>query len=377
MFTFNFTISTDDERFAGWLKGYDDNKVKNTLLSHFSERKNDHCSDRKNEIKTSFVAGVEGEQSVIDTLLPVYELEFRGSHAGDIIAKRVGKSVLVEVKNYSTTVPYKEIEKFHRDLDTNVNMVGGLFISLRSPITKIGKSISFTKRNHQYIIYLTSPDRDTILTMTGLLFDINEHRVVNVDKLAREIDNLEELRANLVQTHSSMSDLKSTFDRSIDLIIKQTYMLESKFGESIRNLAESVATNEVVSELKCDIVSFITSKFADSALARNEHHRNYMNKFIKRFDLDGNFNIKNKTTIMWAKSSANLLKTKTALVFEHCHFSVGKNDHTFAGKYSYDSLSKYDIKIDGDFMKVEIKPKNYPLLDVLFAKPDLICFTPQ
>ncbi len=349
MFTFNFTVSTDDQQFANWLNECNDTRVKNILI-------NSMRSGLEQVSKTSFVAGVEGEQSVIDTLSPVYELEFRGSYAGDIIAKRHGKSVLVEVKNYSTTIPYKEVEKFHRDLDANINMTGGLFISLKSPIAKVGKSISFMKRNHQYIIYLVCPDRDTILSMIGLLFDISEYRVVNVDKLAREIDNLGELRANLVQTQTSMADLKSTFDRSIDAIIKQTYALELKFGESIRNLTKSVVTNEVVSELKGDVISFVVSKFADSALVRNEPHRNFVDKFIKHFDLDGNFNIKGKT-VSWSTASINVLKTKTTLIFEYNSFT-----------YESDLLIKYDIKIDGNFMKVEIKPKNYTLLEALFGK---------
>lgn len=343
MHTFNFTISTDNQQFADWLKGCDQAKISNIMIdamkgdSHYPRRKYD--------------AGTEGEQSVIDILSPVYELDFKSSHAGDIIAKRSGKSVLVEVKNYSTTVPYKEVEKFHRDLDANINMSGGLFISLKSSITKIGKSISFMKRNHQYIIYLVSPDRDILLSMVGLLFDVNEHRVVNIDKLAREIDNLEELRANLVQTHTSMADLKSTFNRSMDAIIRQTQMFELKFGESIRRLTGSVATNEVISELEGDIVSFIISKFPDSALSRNETHRDYVGKFIKHFNLDGNFNIKNKI-ISWISASINILKTKTTLVFEH-NFQI--------------DVLKYDIKIDGDLMKVEIKPKNYTLLETLFG----------
>lgn len=359
---YNFTITAEGD-FAEWLSMRSDSYVTELLQKDFQSKAKKVAKLPVKAIKdvaTSCRLGQAGEQAVIDTLLPLFELDFKSSHSGDMIAKRNSKSVLVEVKNYTSLVPYKEVEKFYRDLECNTVTQAGLFISLKSQITKINKSIHFTKHNHQYIVFLVNPSKDTILSMISLLFDINEYRTVNNDNLIREIENLEELRNNIATLQTVLADSKSAFDKSMDSALRQITNLENKFAESIRNLTNNISSNEVITELPTvNITDFIVSRFPDSALAKNESHRAYLALFMKRFSLSGNFNIKNKTNIIWDKDhTANLLKTKT---------SVTLNKQECDVELTLKMLSQYNVKLDGDVMKIELLPRNYPLLDLLFT----------
>jgi hypothetical protein len=306
------------------------------------------------EQKSSFAIGLAGEQSVIDLLSPVYELDFHKSHSGDIIAKRDGKPIMIEIKNYVNTVPYKEVEKFYNDLDSRSTTIAGIFISLKSPITKIGKSIFLAKHNHQYVLFLVKPSSEVVLSMMNLLYSIAEHRSVNPDRLSVEIDKLEEMRFSITTLRSALSESKSAMLKCLDSSVQQIDILEYRFGETIRNMINEITVCESITDLPNDnIIEFVISKFADSALAKNEEHKLYFAKFAKVFSLDGNFTMKNKNNITWKSGhSANLLKTKTAITFKT--ESLGKLEIT--------ELSRYDVKTIGDWVKVELKPKNYPLL---------------
>lgn len=367
---FNFTITSNDQQFSDWLVNQDDKSITKVVHSWYMSKlcKNkssqttnttntstgvDATSTNTNSVpRSSYSIGLAGEQAVADALSPIYELDIKQSHAGDMIVKRFAKSVMVEVKNYTTAVPYKEVEKFYRDLDTNATISGGLFVSLKSQITKVSKIIHLTKRNHQYVLFLVNPDRDTLISMIGLLFDINEYRVIDGDQLISETDKLNELRTSIRSMQTSATDLKANVDKGLDSLIQQINQLEYRFGKTITKLTKSVSCVTDCSGVASDkVMEFILSKFADSALAKSEEHKSYLAKYIRRFDLC-EFNIKGKTVTWKSGHSVNLLKTKTTITVEVA-LLVGVE------------LVKYEFKSSDDWVKIDIKPKNYPLLNVL------------
>lgn len=359
----HFTITTADQQFSDWLATKDDKSITKIVYGVYLAKLHKAGPARSSPIRassptqSSYSIGLAGEQAVVDALSPIYELDIKQSHAGDMIARRFGKSVMVEVKNYTSAVPYKEVEKFYRDLDTNVAINGGLFISLKSQITKVGKVIHLTKRNHQYALFLVNPDRDLLLSMIGLLFDINEYRSIDGERLASEIERLNELRTNITMMQASAADLKSNVDKGLDSLIQQIGQLEYCFGKTITKLTKSISSTTNCAGITSDkVMEFILSKFADSLLAKSEEHKSYLSKYIQRFGLC-EFEIKGKVATWGSGHSVSLLKTKTTMTIEVALLA------------SIPDLIKYEFKSAADWVKVDIKPKNYPLLNAILQCP--------
>ncbi len=73
-------------------------------------------------------------------------------------AGKIGKcSVLFEIKNYSNTVPTKELEKFARDMEENNNYPFGVFISRNTGITGMKQFLrmDWTKKG-QLLLYIAN-----------------------------------------------------------------------------------------------------------------------------------------------------------------------------------------------------------------------------
>ena len=90
--------------------------------------------------KTSTHLGQKGETDFAEVCLGAgIEVEHTGkeSHKGDYIGIISGEKVLLEVKNYTSVVPRKEVTKFKRDMDENKDCVAGLFFSLKTGISNI------------------------------------------------------------------------------------------------------------------------------------------------------------------------------------------------------------------------------------------------
>jgi len=110
--------------------------------------------------------GVEGEEfgiHVCNQLFPTCEIEDTHSVSGrgDIVIhdKETSLNYLLDIKNYASNVPKKEIDKFYRDIEHNEDVHGGLLISLNTGI--IGRDdFSMEFRNNKPIMFLHNLKRD-------------------------------------------------------------------------------------------------------------------------------------------------------------------------------------------------------------------------
>jgi hypothetical protein len=91
----------------------------------------------KQQSSASSLIGQAGEELVGQFLIncQLFEVEptARTPGSGDYFINFNGdtKTILVEVKNYKTTVPNPEMQKFMKDVDS-CNVIGGIFVSLKS-----------------------------------------------------------------------------------------------------------------------------------------------------------------------------------------------------------------------------------------------------
>ena len=134
-----FAIAIADPRYGEWLATQNDQSISTIVYNYYLSYQKALVNQvvpkpktaiEKRNTQSSYSAGLAGEEAVISALSPVYELDIKSSGAGDMIAKRFAKSVMVEVKNYATAVPYKEVEKFYRDLDANPSIEGGFIFDI-------------------------------------------------------------------------------------------------------------------------------------------------------------------------------------------------------------------------------------------------------
>ena len=111
----------------------------------------------------SAVIGQHGEDYVLNILNYDVDVTAKKAFSTDLVINSRYGIIMIEVKNYTRTVPTKEIEKFRRDVSVNKNIIGGIFISIGSAITSKGL-ISFENlwTDQPLLIYLATDDKDII-----------------------------------------------------------------------------------------------------------------------------------------------------------------------------------------------------------------------
>ena len=97
----------------------------------------DFLKANENQNKSSYEMGVEGEMSILsilqsggwDEVIDTHEKDNRG----DVILKYNNKKFIIDVKNYSSDVPAREVRKLAKDIEEN-RCDGGAIISLKQGI---------------------------------------------------------------------------------------------------------------------------------------------------------------------------------------------------------------------------------------------------
>jgi len=144
--------------------------------------------------------------------------------SGDFILKRTNLStILIENKNYSSTVPYDEITKFHRDIEYN-NYCNGLFISQSSIISgKQNFQIDF--HNNAILIYIHKCDYDpikiniAIQIIDSLNAKINLFKNNNISLTQEMINEFNEDYQQFIEDKTkSISTLKEYYNKQLDQI---------------------------------------------------------------------------------------------------------------------------------------------------------------
>ena len=128
------------------------------------------------QVVSSHARGALGESLVARALTSEFGDVSVTSHdtmSGDMSVSLSGYKILVEVKNYASGVPAREVDKFHRDLDA-ASAAAGLFVSLGgaqiSTITR-GFELAYKFCGSRVIpcAYIVSDDPRQIMVATRML----------------------------------------------------------------------------------------------------------------------------------------------------------------------------------------------------------------
>jgi hypothetical protein len=174
--------------------------------------------------------------------------------------------ILIDVKNYKTTVPQKEIDKFYRDIKLNSNYHGGLLLSLNSKIVGFSKIIEFKdiySNNNMLIplVIVKSSQPETICEIIKLLFhtiEIKETHDYNIgrDGLIIAISDLSDQIQLITDCRNNLQNSKTEIEKNINDIMFKLMQCEYTLSSKIKQINSSIEIIEVIpdSSISTDII---------------------------------------------------------------------------------------------------------------------------
>jgi hypothetical protein len=185
-----------------------------------------HTSSTKGKIAEHFLeetlSELYPEDRVVTTALSAHEADIQ-------LYSDEHQTILIESKNYSNTIPTKEVEKFKTDLD-RTNIQYGIFYSFNSSIT--GKH-KFQVENYKdkWILYCPNIQFDQNIIALSVLFI---RKIAKINKATNQIDrniisqkineivyilkDLDLLYENLSKTKYELIKSRKTISDSLDAI---------------------------------------------------------------------------------------------------------------------------------------------------------------
>jgi len=234
------------------------NDIINKLEVHKLDTINKIQLINNNSHKSSQRLGVEGENVVerllYDNLKNIsIESTAQQSHMSDFIVNDDNLKVMLEVKNYSKCVPYKEVEKLKRDMEEN-KIKYGLFISFNQNICKIPGLIHYEEINDGYIIYLSNVTIDSQLSIIiGYNFLKEISKFISNESLRKsskikcqdivyninyELNNMDEiLNKNIMNLKNNFEKLNDDHKRNADNILNDIYTMKHQYKTILDNIS--------------------------------------------------------------------------------------------------------------------------------------------
>jgi hypothetical protein len=203
------------------------------------------------------IRGLQGEEmfeSMLHEFMPsdyTCENVAKSGKMGDFIlthkSHKTNKQykILVDIKNYKSTVPSKELDKFYRDL--NINQVnGGFMLSLHSKIIGKSKTIVFetlsTNRGNIPTLIAQTNTPLAIVELIKLMFHIIEIKDITYNSISRKselIININQLNDHISLITSCRDILTTTrgvMEKSLDQIMMKLMTCEYTFIEKITQI---------------------------------------------------------------------------------------------------------------------------------------------
>ncbi len=169
------------------------------------------------------------------------------AHAGDLklFLPDINQHVLIEIKNYKNTVDQKQIDKFYYDIEyTGIKL--GIFISLTSKIVNIKYPIEWKiTDNKEILIFISECTIDHLylaifclislyksnnITDNNYINSKNEELFNDIKYLSLQKENINKLKNEIIQIHSSYSNSILTlynnlciFDNNFNYIVNKIY----------------------------------------------------------------------------------------------------------------------------------------------------------
>ena len=160
-----------------------------------------------------------------------------------------GDIFMIEVKNYATPIPTKEIVKFKRDMVKNGAKIG-LFISLNTGI--IGKRrFAIENLNHkQKILYIPNCGSDESAIVWAVLMGkelVNNHLdglSINQEKIIEIYDNFKFVYNKFCKIKHSIIESKDAIEKQLGKLFQEAMELDISIYETFKNVS-TIINNEL------------------------------------------------------------------------------------------------------------------------------------
>lgn len=219
-------------------------------------------------LEQSAVKGQIGEEHVYNALKPHFKIQSTGKMAksGDFQINTDYGKIMVEVKNYTTTVGQKEIDKFHRDLSQNNDVKAGLFVSLYSPIVGIKETIQFEEElihgRKVPIVYIQEFTPDVLRLIVDLLiYHIKRERSGTLD-IVSYISQLSNDLTNLSKARIYISEMRSSVNKGFDELHSMLASAEINLSRTVDDMQNKIDwQRRVPHESFSDLWEFVRNNY--------------------------------------------------------------------------------------------------------------------
>jgi len=167
-------------------------------------------------------------------------------------------SILIELKDYKYSVPSKEVDKFWRDMERRGTKYG-IFISMRSGITKCSSCINLKTRMDKTAVFVVNSE----LNWSGHLFahyvlkkliqlemaKKKELKGNEIGKILTKINNyaseLQKNTATIEKIQNIADGLRTTCRKRLDELISLSHEFTTKQNEKINDIIEEIRKVEI------------------------------------------------------------------------------------------------------------------------------------
>ena len=231
-----------------------------------------------------------------------------------------GDIFMIEVKNYSSPIPTKEVVKFKRDMVKNGAKIG-LFISLNTGI--IGKRrFAIENLNHkQKILYIPNCGGDesaivwAILMGKELVNNQLDGLSINQEKIIEIYDNFKFVYNKFCKIKHSIMDSKDVIEKQLAKLMHEALELDISIYETFKNVSTIINnelhfTNTLLLSAEYDDCDAIIAEMLRDGDKRVTIHKEIL-EFCKKHDLSVKYPPDNKLQwILFNEEHKEFLKFK-------------------------------------------------------------------
>jgi hypothetical protein len=248
----------------------------------------------RHESGVSALIGQEGEKYVRNLLnqLNIWQLdEIKTSKcSGDIKGKpntrdhiHKNYSLIVEVKNYTKSIPFAEVEKFYRDIEHNADYNMGIFVSLNQPIARIPKNIYYENKIiggiYRHLVFINlntdkNENLDILKTISELLImqsccynKLDSNHAFHVTEIVNNLNKFTDLRVQIRELRKVLNDsttnmehlvieLEHNIKKHID-ILRKDIDINDKVDFDAKAICEMVELLNTTQKNKMDLIEFL------------------------------------------------------------------------------------------------------------------------
>lgn len=270
-------------------------RMENQPISNRSDEPNE-LNEKSNVSADLGSTGEKYVEKVIGNKYLVQNTAKKG-RKGDMIALRNEEDifkVLVEVKNYTSTVNSEQVEKFYRDIEANQSLKGAVFVSLNTNIVGINGSFVFKelyKGRNIPVVFVCSRKDEIILAALEVVWAYADHKDLisqkSFSKMGKRISELSDVIDGLSEARNHISETRVMIEKQLTRVYDSVMGSELKLEQAINSLRETVSKEygefHSLGGDDSDKFKLLADKFPDTIYSTDESFKKITDDIIREY----------------------------------------------------------------------------------------------